>query len=434
MANPSEASVQTQIGTFIKVLDEMFNYASENTENFIADRDGVVTGLDNDFSAGTSAGLATIEAGLSALLDGGTDLTDSGFLAYAKQQDFPEMDIQQIFTRLQQSFIDNSESVDSREFTYGTPTADGGNVGDAILSRLTTDQFAQDIENATPEAKIVTCTSDANSGATKHAEVYEIRGAAAFKNNLDVTGSGEVGAIISATTRDTQAFVSNPSFSSFQPAASPPVDVPAGSLTALTDWTPIGSATDFSNLSIDVGETYRDIVGQSPAALGIGAADGVKQKFSVVQAQFNPLIPYYVQIAYNRADGAFSGTLQLTFGDQAVSVVLAAQTGWNVLRIVLDESSWYDVFNATDPGIEIEVTAFTSGTLLVDDVIVAPMTLHDGTWYALVGGQTPSLIDDEFTFADTALEAAILQFWFWRLYDRYLPHNSAGAETWADPT
>ena len=431
MANPTEASVQTQIGEAIKVLDELFNYASQNAENFIADRDAVVTGLDSDFSAGTSAGLATIEAGLSALFDGGVDLTDSGFLAYAKQQGFPETVIQQIITRLQQSFIDNAESVNSREFTYGTPSPGGGNVGDAILNRLTTDEFAQDIENATPEAKIVTCVSDANSGATKHAEAYEIRGAAAFKNNLDVTGSGAIGSIISATTRDTQAFVSNPSFSSFQPAASPPVDVPAGSLTALTDWTPI---TSIANLSIDVNETYRDIVGQSPAALGIGAADGVKQKFSVTQAQFNPNVPYYVQIAYNRADGAFSGTLQLTFGDQTVNVALSAQTGWNVLRIVLDESAWIKVFNTTDPGIEIEVTAYSSGTLLVDDVIVAPMTQHDGTWYALVGGQVPSLLDDEFTFTDTALDAAILQFWFWRLYDRYLPHNSAGTETWADPT
>jgi hypothetical protein len=62
------------------------------------------------------------------------------------------------------------------------------------------------------------------------------------------------------------------------------------------------------------------------------------------------------------------------------------------------------------------------------------MTQADGCYYAVVGGSTPFLKEDVFTFTDTGGTSAIINYWLWRAFGRFLPHNASAGETWADPT
>jgi len=116
------------------------------------------------------------------------------------------------------------------------------------------------------------------------------------------------------------------------------------------------------------------------------------------------------------------------------SVVLAAQAGWNVLITTMNQNLWYKNFVEDDLNLEVEISGNTTGYTLVDYMIFDSMDFFDGLWYAIVGGATYFLRDDQFTFADSLTAAeGIIQYWLYRLFGYYLPHNNAGTETVTDP-
>jgi hypothetical protein len=139
-------------------------------------------------------------------------------------------------------------------------------------------------------------------------------------------------------------------------------------------------------------------------------------------------------VAYNREVGTCDGTLTIEMGNKTNNVVLAAQAGWNLLSVPSSpgQDCWYENFMENDADVKITLSGRTTGTLLVDDVLLVPFTPFDGSWYMVVGGATKFLLDDEFTWTDTATESKI-QKWLWRAYGRYLPHATGSAVTVPDP-
>lgn len=88
--------------------------------------------------------------------------------------------------------------------------------------------------------------------------------------------------------------------------------------------------------------------------------------------------------------------------------------------------------------LEIEVTNFTASTpatdyLLIDEFIVGQMFALDGGQCILpVAGVTPFKQDDLFTSSVTSTDAGLLQYFFNRVFGRYLTHEGT-AGTWTDP-
>ena len=163
-----------------------------------------------------------------------------------------------------------------------------------------------------------------------------------------------------------------------------------------------------------------------------------KSNDTLTQTLTNPVfdedVPIYVQVAYNSTVGSGDGTLTLTLGTSTVSVATTGAGGWKILKIALDEDSWYTDFKAIPMTMSIALSGNTTGYVLVDDVVVVEMDSFDGSWYTLVGGATPFQIEDEFTWTDSAVDAAIIQKFLWIYFGEYLPGNKAGTETWSDPT
>ena len=56
-----------------------------------------------------------------------------------------------------------------------------------------------------------------------------------------------------------------------------------------------------------------------------------------------------------------------------------------------------------------------------------------GTWMCPVGGSTPFLRGDVFTYTDSIASDSKIQRWLFRAYGRYLPHATAAGETVTDP-
>lgn len=419
----SEANTRTQISNLIHAWEEFRKFAGTATPNYIGLENTYVTSLDTTFYGEAMGALATARGTLASFMTQLGPALAPLLREYGQVIGCAETDIQKIFDRLYQHFVTNSYTVSSRVLSLGTITAGVGNVGTGVIHRLYLDADSNTIENVTTELKTMKCVSDGYSGAAIHEEVFEFRGDDRERDLLKITGSGKVKNISALSGLTTQSYLSNPSFDQY----SGTITVP----TAITDWTPLSGV--YTGLEIDQTNYYRSFRGAStPGSLKMKANETVTQKFSVRNLQLNPNVPMFLQLAYNRQVGTGDGTLTLTLGNKTVSVVLAAQTGWNTLVLPMSSADqWFKQFNTTDPGISVQLSGRTTGSVLIDDIIFAPMTNFDGWWWAVVGGATKFLRDDVFTVTDTET-GSVLQTWFWRSLGRYLP-STAGAPTWTDP-
>lgn len=344
----------------------------------------------------------------------------------------PALSPPQIFKDfLYQYFVDNSRSVNDRNWSRGSTSAVTG-TGTGTINRLTTDGNNYPLQVGHVETKKGICITDKLSGGTIHEEEIELRGADPQADNLKPVGSGLRQSIFCLSGRNSETWLSNPSFDSYSGTIS--------SLTAVTDWTP---TTSISNFQLDQTNYYRSYQGvTTPASLRISTNDTMTQNLANVKNQpFDPLIPMYFQIAYNRQVGSGDGNLNIVLGSKTTTVALAAQTGWNILRLAIGQNNWFRRFNQTTMTVAVSIDSRTTGYTLVDDFILAPFSEADGTFYAAVGGATPFLRDDYMTWTDSE-SGAVVGYWLEQMFKQgeiapwwaYLPSNNAGAETWADPT
>ena len=426
MASPTEAECQDQIRRLVKILDESHLFGSVTaTNNWVAMEDAYIQALESDYAVDTLNALSGTRSRLSGMLSDAPALLTPGFFTYAKQQGYPERSIPAVFDRLALRFAGAAAlRVTSRQFTFPSPAAAGANIGNGSILRLNTDRLGFNIENQWAEAKSAVVVGDQNTGYSMHEELIEFRGSTRRKDNLEwEAGSGLVFQVNALSARS--SIVNNPSFSLWEgdTAATP---------TVITDWTSsapvLGTGADYT---LDSMNYYRNIVGETAYALNIKLTRTLTQKLSLRNVALDKNTPYMVQVAWNRTVGGATGTLELHIGSRSVSVVVAAQAGWQVLRIALDTNSWPENFEQNETQVKIVWTR-TGGELLIDEVLATPGINFGGGWYWPVGGTTPWLLDDEFTWTDTEVGAK-LQRWFFRAFGLYLPSATGGAVTWAEP-
>jgi hypothetical protein len=443
MATPSRVEIENQFCYAIKPLNELRKFAGTHSyqgagslksvdvqSNYLQDEDDLVQNLEGDFTREKIDALDGFRRLLDNALSAGPSVMYPHMREYMKFAGYPETDAQAMCTRLYEYMNDNSLTVQGRGFTFGTPAAQTGIVGNGTINRCNVDENGYNIEAQTGTSagctKWAECVADEHSGANEHEEQFYFFGDTPDRDRLRIRGVADRQTIKALSAVDSQRFIQNPSFESMTGTDGSAFSV----VTDLTGWT-LSTAASFTPV---VTSYYRDYQGCStPRALQINANANVYQNLNSIRATINPYIPMYLQIAYNRSVGAADGTLTLTLGSQTVNVTLAAQVGWNVLRLAVGQDNWLKHWNQEDPLIKIAWSARTTGTLLVDDVIFAPYSLFDGGWYAIVGGSTPFLRRDKYKWADTVpTTEGVIQHWFYRSFGRYLPSAATG-ETWPDP-
>lgn len=431
MASPTRAEIEDQLAKLIKIYSEFRKFAGTHVaagssvnvgDNYLNMENTIITALETNFLSEWGAGLGNLRAAMNAPLSTFADASVAGFREFGKFIAATETDIPTILRRLYQYFVDNTLRVTSRVFTFATPAALTG-TGNGVLNRLNKDENNFDIEAQTPDTKYVECIADEHSGGTEHEEIFELRGSAPERDALKVVGSGKLINIRAKSARDSFDFIDNPSFSQYSGTAAVP--------TAITNWT---VTTLISNFLIDTTNYYRDYPGDTtPASVRYLANDTLTQNFNVRAASFDPFRPYYLQIAWNRSIGAGDGTITLTFGSKTTTVVLAAQAGWQILRMPIGQDNWHSRWNQENPTIAVQLSGRTTGYVLIDDVVITPYDNFDGSWYAMVGGSTNFLRKDKTNWTDTATES-IIQYFLWLFWNAYLPHTTGGSVTWAEPT
>lgn len=430
MATPTRAEVQSQWSNAVALLKATKNFGISNSPNWIGLEDTAIQSLESELSDEIASAIFARRTDLQNVLANSSDLQRPHLKSYAVHiLRSPELtDPQLILNRLYQDFIDNTLRVNSRQFTFGTPSAITG-TGNGVIFRLTKDENNFDLEAQHPDLKTAECIRDQNSGASKFEEVFEIRGQTPGKDALAVSGSGLVAEIRAVSARDSQLL--NPSFSTFVGTSGTP--------TTITNWT--SSITVSGNYTMEqlTANVYRGFPGDTtPTALRIKATATLSQKISLRGYSVDPAIPHVLQLAYNREIGSATGTLLVRMGNVNTSVAISAQTGWNILRVPssFGQNNWFKNFDEQDLDISIEWTR-TAGDIIIDDVLFVQMTKFDGSWYVILpdtSTSTPFLRGDKSTWSDTAANENGIQYWLWRGFDRYLPSATGGSVTFADPT
>lgn len=424
---PTEAQVQTSIADAVRIFEHLDRYVNTNTQNFSDHKDTLAASVgpntflfdDDIFSAA-----ARFRAGLVSTIQQGRNILTPLLRDYGRVLDFPETDIATILSRLLDDFRDRGLTVASRQFVFGAIAAATANAGDGVINRLTVDENSDDIENTFAESKEAEVVADEHSGSSEHEERFEFRGQALGEDSLDLRGSGRVAIIKSLSAADSLEFLQNPSFS----------DSNVGALTTadtIPGWTiQSGSPTDFRIDDATTGQVFRGFEGDTvPKSLKFLADAVIFQGFDNRRIQLTPQIPMYLQLAF-RPDTATAGVLTLTMGAVSRAVVITTALGgvFNILRINISADNWFKNFNQENPNITINLTG-ANGSVWVDDVVFARYQPFNSIWYAPVGGATPFLRDDIFSWTHTngdrvAGTQGLVQHWLWRIFNAYLPHTT----------
>lgn len=432
--NPSAADILTEWKAAINILEQTYKYGRLNATNYLTLQNTLETAYAGDFLDEAEAAVQAARGALAGIVSSSfaQDIQRPFLKQYLKsvvgRTDLGD-DIQMLqeMYRYRQS---NGLYVQSRSISYGSPAAAAANVGNGQIIRLTKDRYNFDIENIFIDAKRALCIADYQTGTNLGEEVFVLSGQARGRDDLERSGSG-LDVVIAALSAD-NSLLSNPTWSSFTESASV--------LTDITDWTCL-PAVSASVYEMDSTNYFRlaPSDGATGYSLKLLASAKLTQKLSLRGTKLDVDLPYGLTFIWNAALGSAVGTLTVRVGGVATTITVNGQSGWQVSTVPLTpgQSAWYRQFAENDLDIEIQWTR-TSGDLRIDDVILAPFTPHDNTWYQIIPKSAtayiPHRVNDQFTWADGANSDSVIQKWIWRAWNFYLPHILGSSINWSDPS
>lgn len=329
------------------------------------------------------------------------------------------------------TFMKSPWLVKSRGMSLGAPAADGGNVGDGSLFRLTVDAEGYTFENGSADSKEAKVNADQFSGTDIHQEELILRGNAASDDQLQVheLGSGAVGRIYGLTSRNANT-LQNAGFEQVTTSTTPSAGSPQALTAAPTGWElTSGTIGDVYATTDTVVKTLRGVT--LPLALEFRGNATFRQLLATNNVRLLPAVPYLCG-AWMRVNSALSaGTATLSLGLQSIAQDLTSLTDdtWTFVKIALGTGSWFKNFNHAALAYQIALSSLagTGARFYVDEAILAPGTFFDGSWYWAMGGATAWLKGDKLTWSDTETTPLTgkIQRHMVRTYGRYLPHSSS---------
>lgn len=450
MADPDFDNVAEQIAFRIDVFDE-FEKDTNGVSGYVAIEEAALNDIEGVLAQPARNSLIVDRQQLAAVLS--QENIRNALVPYLRQMavaiNSPDANtnagVESIWEDLYDYMAATPETVLSRQFTYGAPSAGGSNTGNGSLIRLTVDEEGFDLEGWWPDVYTATCIRDARQTGSSGDEVWQIEGTDAALDELKRTGSGLVKKdvqIKALTGRDAVRYLRNPSFNLYtgdDPAVGSP-DSP----TAISGWTT--TSGNFTNVLIDLDTVYRATTGDpANASIRFNGNDGISQDLVAQGIQLDFEVPYVVRVrVYRRA--SCDGTLTIALGavSRAVTMSTLTDDAWNNVDLVATPgaNNWPANFNQNALTFSLTLASRTTGSCNADDITIHPFTRigrgNDqrrgrgsmGTYVAFVGGSTPWTKGDTFTMTDTEV-GAVNQEHFARAHLGYLPHADS-SPSWAD--
>lgn len=343
-----------------------------------------------------------------------------------------------------QGMTDATTTVKYRNFTRdsGGPDFSFTGTGTGVLYRCTKDKNNQLRESGRGQALYAEVVADKNTvGVQSGQERLVLRGSKTGTPDLGPLRPGTINNFSLSLTakRGADSYLLN---SSFEDGG----DEDA-STTAITSWTAASGSfgTNIQRLAAaapadsDTG-CFRCAPGQTTGrALKLTAATcTLQQKFSVgnLGGKIRRDRPTLMRAVVRPSTGtAFQGTFQMRLGAKTVTLAHGAMaSGWNEVIIAFDDDdSWPDVYKEDDVRCSVGLSAYTQGSLQVDEVVLCQGELYagDGCFYVWCAGYTDHLIGDYLAITDTVADTGEIQTMLAELFGIYLPWTS-GSATYAD--
>jgi hypothetical protein len=452
-SNVAFAGAFTQFGYAVKFCNEIEKLGASNTPNLLDMEDVAATGLDGEHIGRAIAIMRDRRERVADLLE--PEALREFFRPYLEELcrsigTAPEGLVgsdYDLLKRVRDYMVANAQTLNSRGMTLDQ-TASGSPVGNFTAYRCIVDAAGMPLECTGAEAKRFTCLRDQTSGAEKHAEVFEFAGATpSGARGLHWSGSGakrEVSILHAGS-----GLLRNGSFESNGAAAD---NVAPGSTTAIDGWT-VATAANW-RLRSNAAYVYRGYPGNPSTLWGLEcvASDSITQILRTASpgAAFS-LAPHLPWVRWKRLASA-TGTLTAHLGSKSVAATIGSFTNgvWNTLVLGPGQDNHYDRFRQDELDFRLVVATLATGTIAIDDCGLAPMLCLDGTYWALLGGDTPAARLDEISFTDVDGTRALFSYWLWRAYVEefsranndlselltiggWLPTDNAGTETVTDP-
>ena len=353
----------------------------------------------------------------------------------------------------QQYAVTNSKEIEKRGFTKDTAsTVTGSGAGKMTLA--STDVNGDIIDVGHVETMTFRCIKDFSEGAAAGREQFQARGAALGDypwqeggSDLGASytypygqvsadfGSGQVrgitGGVITSNSGASASgnLVRNGDFENSI----------SGSLTTkVPQW-------DITTGDCGVAqETTDPILGIN--SLAITTDFVMDQNFG--QNRLLPRAFYAISIKADRLASA-TGTLTVKVMDRdegtthgTMTQVIGSLT--NDTPVVVQPVIFQVPENAEDLKVQVELASLATGTITIDDVVVAPAALIDGYLVAIHDGSTQDTSQnvlgrykngDEFDVVTTSTDAGLIQkFYFNMPSSRYQRSDTAATAGWEDPT
>lgn len=427
MATPTDTEIWAQLGQVVEHLDD---YEASIASTLVANHDAIVEGFEGDYIPSVLPQLNRMRASLASPLA-------RPFLAalfrpflqeFAKVYGWPSATASngELMRRLREQMAADSDSLNSNEHTIDTSFS-GSTTGSGTLYRLTVDKDGNQIEGIVPGGTqtfevIRDARGGRNGSAQVHAEVFEYRGADKDLDELTYTAAGVVAELTSASASVSRPYVRNASFES-NTATNDDTALTADS--DVTDWT-FGTATNFALRSDD---TFRGLTGAKTTdttwALEINANDNCSQILQDKNSslRFRDDVPYHVGYAAKKRDSG-DGTLTGAFGgtDDGGTTV-SGLSSWTHVPITSGANCWLDNFNEANLDITFTLGSRTTGSVMIDDIIVTPYTwIPEFGWVVIIGGETPWVRGDTKTLTDAfGGTRGKISYWLARAYGDLIP-------------
>ena len=432
MADPTHAEIWAQIGDVV----DLFDTINTDVAGWITKIDAAIAALEGEYTPDVRADFLRIRAAASSILspESMRSALSHAIFEAGRLYGYPERDVFSLMGRIYDTFVAQSYTLNRREWSFGSISVGGSNVGNGTVLRLTVDENNYPLSATHAEVKTFECVADQNSGADEHEEVFEARGVEAEPDFLVVAGSGLVTRRFRAqSARDSDRLLSNPSFSLYTgPAATP---------TAITDWT---VTSDIANYAISTATTFRDFVGDTtPASLTVKSNDTISQIIKDTRnARLNPNVPYWFQVAVYRPTGV-TGNVIVKLGSKSQTVALSTLTvdEWSIVGFLSapGQNCWLKNFTEADLKASVETTSLSGGNIQLDDALLLEGQRWNGHWWWIVpktnagAAYVAFLRDDTFSFTDSVSGEAKNAWALWRAGLGYLPDATGAGESIADP-
>lgn len=438
MPDPTKAEIFDQWAKAVNLLEESDKFGSVNTQNFLDLLDTLHQAYEGDFIDEIEGVAQILRSALNAMItDSVAADMQRPFLrqfmkSVAARKDVNSASDDELLDELYKFFIDNNDRVQSRVFTFGTPVATSGDIGNGIqILRNNQDSFNYDIEAQHIDSKRAICIVDHNTGSDVGNEAWQVEGQSAGRDDLERSGSGLQIALIGQTVDS--SILSNAGFQSFDGTAASP--------TGITDWD--SSAGDTSTQYVfDSTNTFRagPSDGDDSFSIKLKVANTLTQKLSDIGANLSTDVPYVFAVVYNADVFSATGTLNIKMGNTSSGdITIDGQSGWQVALAPASTgwANWYRVFAEDDVQLDIDYSNVGGSGLLIAEALLVPGTFFDGSWYwmmpAAANPYVAPRILDSFTWSDIAADS-IIQKWLFRGFGRYLPHANGSSITFSEPT